>query len=513
GGAPSATAGRVGAGAARGQVGTSGPRAALPARDGAPQGAPQSRTPQPQNAQFDQTGQLPQTPQAPQNPDALRPGPGGGGLIGGAASAIPSRTDVWGNQGNQGGGQTGRPAGPGAPQHAPQGQAPQGNQPGGYDFPRAELPGGNPQPQRPQAASWGNDPAQQPVRRPQQEMSPLDAPRGHEDPEAAGLFGAPQGPGSTGQFPAPDFGAPQAAPQQGRPLQGRPAPQGYQGGVQDPASTAQFPRPDFGAPQGPGSTGQFPRPDFDAPQGPGSTGQFPRPDFGAPQAAPQQAPQAPQGYQGGQQQQFGRQPFVPQAQQAQQAPQQAQAPAPRQRTGGESGPQQPALQQPRRPEALPPAGTGDGRTPLYDTLETNWFPQDQAQQAQQQAPADVAQTTQTPVVAQPSAPAPADGGRQNGAAAWRTSPNDELVRQAERVRKPAAGGVTTSGLPRRVPKANLVPGTAQEQAHTAGPQVSRAPDDVRGRLTNLRRGIQQGRQANNSTTGNFPLGPNHQQER
>ncbi|MFJ5833201.1 nitrate- and nitrite sensing domain-containing protein [Streptomyces sp. NPDC093089] len=509
GGAPQSAAGRIGAGAARGQVGASGPRAALPARDGAPQGAPQQaapqqRTPQPQNAQLDQTGQL---PQAPQNPDALRPGPGGGGLIGGAASAIPSRTDVWGSQGNQGGGQTGPSAGPGAPQHAPQGQAPQGNQPGGYDFPHAELPGGNPQPQRPQAASWGNDPAQQPVRRPQQEMTPLDAPRGHED--TAGLFGgpaAPQGPGSTGQFPRPDFGAPQQAPQ----AQQQQAPQAYQGGVQDPASTAQFPRPDFGAPQGPGSTGQFPRP-----------------DFGAPQQAPLQGrppqPQAPQGYQGGQQQQFGRQPYVPQAQQ--QAPQ-AQAPAPRQRNGADFGaprqgaepgrqqPQQPALQQPRRPEALPPAGTGDGRTPLYDTLETNWFHQDQAaqQQAQQQAPADVAQTTQTPVVAQPSAPAPADGGRQNGAA-WRTSPNDELVRQAERVRKPAAGGVTTSGLPRRVPKANLVPGTAQEQAHTAGPQVSRAPDDVRGRLTNLRRGIQQGRQANNSTTGSFPLGPNHQQER
>ncbi|MEX0169542.1 histidine kinase, partial [Streptomyces sp. LMG1-1-1.1] len=519
--AVTSAAGRVGAGAARGQVGTSGPRAALPARDGAPQGAPQSRTPQPQNAQLDQTGQL------PQNPDALRPGPGGG-LIGGAASAIPSRTDVWGNQGgqgNQGPGQSGQHAGPGAPQHAPQGQAPQGNQPGGYDFPRAELPGGNPQAQRPQAASWGNDPAQQPVRRPQQEMSPLDAPRGHEDPEAAGLFGgpaAPQGPGSTGQFPRPDFGAPQQAPQAQQPQ----VPQAYQGGVQDPASTAQFPRPDFGAPQGPGSTGQFPRPDYDAPQGPGSTGQFPRPDFGAPQAPqqgrPQQAPQpqAPQAYQGGQQQQFGRQPYVPQAQQQAQAPQ---APAPRQRNGGDFGaprpaaepgqqPQQPALQQPRRPEALPPAGTGDGRTPLYDTLETNWFHQDQAQQqAQQQA--DAAQTTQTPVVPQPSAPAPADGGRQNGGAAWRTSPNDELVRQAERVRKPAAGGVTTSGLPRRVPKANLVPGTAQEQAHTAGPQVSRAPDDVRGRLTNLRRGIQQGRQANNSTTGSFDLGPNHQQER
>ncbi|WP_435973850.1 nitrate- and nitrite sensing domain-containing protein [Streptomyces sp. Qhu_M48] len=486
GGAPSG--GLLGAGAPRGQVGTSGPRAALPARDGGPQGAPQSRTPQPQNAQLDRTGQLPQIPQAPQAPqgnDPLRPGPGGG-LIGGAASAIPSRTDVWGSQG-------GPQAGPGTQQQGQQGQAPGGNQTGGYEFPRAELPGGNPQQQRPQAASWGNEQGQQPVRRPQQEMSPLDAPRGHEDPDTTGRFPAPQGPGSTGQFARPDFNS----PQQGRPQQPQ-APQAYQGGSADPASTAAFPRPDFGAPQGPGSTGQFARPDFNSPQ----------------QQAPQQASPQQQGYQGGQQQQFGRQPYVPQAQQP---------PAPRQRTGGGSGdfgaprpepvqpqqPQQPQLQQPRRPEALPPAGAGDGRTPLYDTLETNWFHQEQAQQQ-----------AQAPAAPQPSAPAPrpaadpaTDGGRQNGGAAWRTSPNDELVRQAERVRKPAAGGVTTSGLPRRVPKANLVPGTAQEQAHTAGPQVSRAPDDVRGRLTNLRRGIQQGRQAGNSTTGSIDLGPNHQQER
>ncbi|MFD3336697.1 nitrate- and nitrite sensing domain-containing protein [Streptomyces sp. NPDC058700] len=523
GGGPSATGGLLGGGAPRGQVGSGGPRAALPARDGAPlAGGPQTRTPQPQNAQLDQTASLPQVPpapqapQAPQSQDPLRPG---GGLIGGAASAIPSRTDVWGNN-------SGPQAGPGAPQHAP--QAPR---PGGYEAPRAELPGGNPQQQRPQSASWGNDPAQQPVRRPRQEMSPLDAPRGHEESETTGLFGAPaapQGPGSTGQFPRPDFGAQQ--PQGGHPQQ---APQAYQGGVQDPASTAQFPRPDFDAPQGPGSTGQFPRPDFGAPQGPaqgpGSTGQFPRPDFGGQQPQGRPPHQAPQGqapqqqYQGGQQQQFGRQPFVPQAQQQGQAPQ---APAPRQRDGGDFGgprhgaepgrqqqpqPRQPQLQQPRRPEALPPAsGAGDGRTPLYDTLENNWHQQGQAS----------AQPAQTPAGPPSSAPAPrqtgdpaADANRQNGGAAWRTSPNDELVRQAERVRKPAAGGVTTSGLPRRVPKANLVPGTAQEQAHTAGPQVSRAPDDVRGRLTNLRRGIQQGRQAGNSTTGSIHLGPNHQQER
>ena len=103
--------------------------------------------------------------------------------------------------------------------------------------------------------------------------------------------------------------------------------------------------------------------------------------------------------------------------------------------------------------------------------------------------------------------------RANGSGAWRSSPNDDLVRQAERARKPAAGGITTSGLPKRVPRANLVPGTAQQQNHQAGPQVSRAPDDVRGRLTNLRRGIQQGRQADNGSTGSFHVDPTHQQER
>ncbi|MCZ9338384.1 hypothetical protein NGM37_11405, partial [Streptomyces sp. TRM76130] len=113
---------------------------------------------------------------------------------------------------------------------------------------------------------------------------------------------------------------------------------------------------------------------------------------------------------------------------------------------------------------------------------------------------------QAPAAAQPGSP------ERAAASSWRSSPNDELVRQAERVRQPAAGGITTSGLPRRVPRANLVPGTAQQQSQQSGPQVSRAPDEVRGRLTNLRRGIAQGRQAGSGQTGNFPR-PTHQQER
>jgi hypothetical protein len=65
-----------------------------------------------------------------------------------------------------------------------------------------------------------------------------------------------------------------------------------------------------------------------------------------------------------------------------------------------------------------------------------------------------------------------------------------------------------------VPKANLVEGTA-EMTPQGGPQVSRAPEDVRGRLSNLRRGVQQGRNAgtDNNRQGFGPGSSTYDQER
>src|SRR5690606_20749716 len=320
---------------------------------------------------------------------------------------------------------------------------------------RPELPGGDQQ--QPRTPSWSDERAEPAVPR-----ASLDAPRGHEEPDVSRTAAMPrvddrQGPGSTAEIPRYDE----------RQAAGAQAP-----GAGDPQNTGQFVRGDvYGAPAGrqgaqnPADTGQFATQNYSA----GATGQY-------------QA-QAQDGSTTGQYQR-------PQVNGAPQAPQQRPAP--------------------REPEALPPAsGPGDGRTPLYDTLETNWFRGRRERLAQSQngsAPAAAPQQSQQP-------PQGASGPQRSASTtAWRSSPNDELVRQAERVRKPAAGGVTTSGLPRRVPRANLVPGTAQQQTHTSGPQVSRAPDDVRGRLTNLRRGIAQGRQAGASQTGSFPR-PTHQQER
>ncbi|MDT9692707.1 nitrate- and nitrite sensing domain-containing protein [Streptomyces sp. P9(2023)] len=117
-----------------------------------------------------------------------------------------------------------------------------------------------------------------------------------------------------------------------------------------------------------------------------------------------------------------------------------------------------------------------------------------------QGPQPSRQTAQQPV----QQPAPVQQNEADGSDEWRST-NDERWQRAEKLRDPKAGGVTSSGLPKRVPKANLVEGTA-EQTPQGGPQVSRAPEDVRGRLSNLRRGVQQGRTAGTDTNGSG-LGP------
>ncbi|MGW2227941.1 sensor histidine kinase [Streptomyces formicae] len=572
--------GLLGAGAPRGQVAGSGPRAALPARDAGqrPPSAPQGQQ-QPGLPGRPQQGQ----PGRPQQGDRSGAGAGAFGQQGGRGDAgaaqppVPQqRTNAINEPGDQGR----------RPQLPPRGG------------PRAELPGGNPQPRVP---SWSDENAQ-----PQVAHEPFDTPRGHEEHDSTGQFAQPaapaapaddsQGPGSTAQFARPDFDGPPP---------GTSVPQQDSGaGTQGPGNggTGQFVRSDvFGGPQ------------QEAPQSrPQDQGNGPAPHDGGREMPDYTVPRppAPRRGPGDTHQGIPQQPGQPQNQGGQQDPQAQQDPQ------GQQGEPDP-LRDPLSQQDLLNQPASGGRTPLYDTLETNWFQQQQNQQAAQQdqgrqeqghqdqrqdhgqqghgqqdqgrqgpdlfggqdgvrapeptrhqAPEppqrQAPQAPQRPLPSRPqrqgqggapsaptsggnggfngfnnansfggnSAGSPANTGNPanaataadagssaasgnpgNGAGApgtWRTSPNDELGRQAERVRQPTAGGVTTSGLPRRVPRANLVAGTAQQQQDSTGPQVSRAPDDVRGRLTNLRRGIQQGRQAGTGQTGSFPT---HQQER
>lgn len=156
--------------------------------------------------------------------------------------------------------------------------------------------------------------------------------------------------------------------------------------------------------------------------------------------------------------------------------------------------------------------TLDHATPIFDDVASAWFKENKpvpvqwsqedgtaapslAQRQPGQAvtedeheavpvPADTepAAATQPTQQAQPHRPA-ADWG--SGDAGWQA---------AEALARSSPGEVTPAGLPRRQPKAMLVPGAADSgvAAGTAAP--ARSAEAVRGRLASYQRGVQEGRQ-------------------
>ncbi|MGJ6963942.1 nitrate- and nitrite sensing domain-containing protein [Streptosporangium sp. G11] len=82
---------------------------------------------------------------------------------------------------------------------------------------------------------------------------------------------------------------------------------------------------------------------------------------------------------------------------------------------------------------------------------------------------------------------PAPSGDPDG---WNT-PADAGWRAAQAASEPSLGGVTAAGLPKRTPKANLVPGTAAAVPSSPMPPLS--PDRVRNRLSSFQQGVRRGR--------------------
>ncbi len=76
-----------------------------------------------------------------------------------------------------------------------------------------------------------------------------------------------------------------------------------------------------------------------------------------------------------------------------------------------------------------------------------------------------------------------------------SSAGDEGWRAAEAVHTPTSGGVTLSGLPKRVPKANLVPGTAAGGDVASPPPSARSAAVTRDRFASFQRGVREGRAA------------------
>nr|WP_236666834.1 nitrate- and nitrite sensing domain-containing protein [Nonomuraea sp. K271] len=73
-----------------------------------------------------------------------------------------------------------------------------------------------------------------------------------------------------------------------------------------------------------------------------------------------------------------------------------------------------------------------------------------------------------------------------------SSPADQGWQAAGATSEPAQGGTTNSGLPKRTPKANLVPGAANP-APAPAPAPPLSPDRLRSRLASYQQGVRKGR--------------------
>ncbi|WP_219495591.1 sensor histidine kinase [Nonomuraea coxensis] len=108
-----------------------------------------------------------------------------------------------------------------------------------------------------------------------------------------------------------------------------------------------------------------------------------------------------------------------------------------------------------------PAASGDEYLPIFASVESAWF----------------------------------EHGGEGNAATWGSSKADEGWSAAKAVVEPVRDGATASGLPKRVPKANLVPGSADTVSAPKGvaPMPAVSPERVRSRLSSFQQGFRAAR--------------------
>jgi hypothetical protein len=123
--------------------------------------------------------------------------------------------------------------------------------------------------------------------------------------------------------------------------------------------------------------------------------------------------------------------------------------------------------------AGPPAGRfqAENRLPIFEAVESDWFRQGGQAMVRFGGP----------------------GGEASHG--W-SSPADEGWRAAAAVHQPSSGGVTQAGLPKRVPRANLVPGAAAAaEGGAPAPAPTRSAAATRDRFSSFQRGSRRGRAA------------------
>ncbi|MBB4705560.1 sensor histidine kinase [Sphaerisporangium siamense] len=139
-----------------------------------------------------------------------------------------------------------------------------------------------------------------------------------------------------------------------------------------------------------------------------------------------------------------------------------------------------------------PLEQGDEYLPIFAAVESAWFRRPDAGEVT----ASRERVREEPQESVP-ATAPPEPGPEPAAPAW-GSQADTGWRAADAVKDPAMGGITAAGLPKRTPKANLVPGSVggaapQPKPTTPAPRADVSADLVRARMSRFQQGIRRGR--------------------
>jgi len=137
---------------------------------------------------------------------------------------------------------------------------------------------------------------------------------------------------------------------------------------------------------------------------------------------------------------------------------------------------------------VPPAQdtAAETRLPIFEAVESDWFRR--VRRAM-------------PTTGQ-------DGEIRSNGDSW-SSPADAGWRAAEVVQAPSSAGVTPAGLPKRAPRANLVPGTAQAPSASqsaAPPAPARSAAATRDRFASYQQGVRRARAAAGGASGDGGAG-------
>jgi hypothetical protein len=166
---------------------------------------------------------------------------------------------------------------------------------------------------------------------------------------------------------------------------------------------------------------------------------------------------------------------------------------------GEAG--SPGAASPAYTVIVPPApdGAAENRLPIYESVESDWFRRGRPAASPAPSPAPGTAPSRAGADQPPAPSSPATTGNGNGARvakpepiSW-TSPADAGWQAAEVAYAPVTAGTTVAGLPKRVPKANLVPGAAGPSplSHTLPPVRTAA--QTRDRFASFQQGVQKAR--------------------